>query len=86
LLGYSTWEGFVPNKHRRKVELLRKHPIAEIVSLAAELLSEDSFQRKISNARRDRDQRTMDLLNSSYNNWLEGRIERLGVELASNFD
>ncbi|MEM7785329.1 MAG: hypothetical protein AAF939_22715 [Planctomycetota bacterium] len=85
LFSYVTWEGFVPNKHRRKVELLGRHSFPEISKLAEELLAEDELQRKISAASRDREFELMDQLQRNLDQWLERRSDRLGVHLANRF-
>ena len=82
LLGYMTWEGTVPNKHRRKVELLGRHRYVEIARLAEELLTETSFKREMSVARRERNDRLLESITNDYEAWIELRLERLGQEIA----
>ena len=82
LLGYMTWEGTVPNKHRRKVELLCRHRYVEIARLAEELLTETSFKREMSVARRERNDGLLESITNDYETWIESRVERLGQEIA----
>ncbi|MEM9413554.1 MAG: hypothetical protein AAGA30_20770 [Planctomycetota bacterium] len=86
LFSYATWDGFVPNKHRRKVDLLSRHTILEISLLARELLAEDDFLRQISAARRDREWEQLRQLNHQYELWLDMRTDRLGSEISERFD
>ena len=82
LLGYTTWEGTVPNKHHRKVKLLCRHRYAEVSRLAEELLTETTFKREMSVARRERNHRLLESITNDYEAWIELRLERLGQEIA----
>lgn len=85
LFACMTWEGFVPNKHRRRVQLLRRHRLSEISLLAEELLAEDDFQRQLSAARREHESEFLQQIELRYDNWLDGRVDRLGEETAFRF-
>ena len=85
LLGYMTWEGIVPNKHRRKVKLLCRHRYVEISRLAEECLTETSFQREMSAARRENEHELLESIMKDYEAWIELRLERLGQEIAEQF-
>ena len=85
LFSYATWEGFVPNKHRRKVKLLVGHFESKVARVAKELLFEDNFQRQISAAHKDREWDTLDQLQTDLQTWLACRGERVGEETAERF-
>jgi hypothetical protein len=85
LFSYMTWEGFVPNKHRRKVDLLLRHPYRTIAALAEELLAEDDFQRELSAARREHEAEMLADIESRYERWIDSRVERIGKEIAERF-
>ena len=86
LLASITWEGFIPQKARRRVERLRRHRFAGISLLAEELLQEDELRRQISAARRNRELETLIKLQRACDQWLAGRMERLGHDLALRLD
>ena len=85
LFSYVTWEGFIPHKHRRKVQLLTKHLQSEIAMVAQEMLLEDDFQRRISAAQRDRRWKTLTTLEMDFETWREMRPVRVGEQVAGRF-
>ncbi len=85
LFGYMTWEGFVPNRHRRKVDLLLRHRYRKVSALAEEMLADDDFQNDLSTARREHDSKLLQQIEQRYERWCAGRVDRLGEQIAERF-
>jgi len=80
-----TWEGIVPKKYQRKVKLLCRHRFSKIACLAEEMLIETTFQREMSEARREHEHELLDSIVCRHEMWVASRSERLGEEIAEQF-
>ena len=80
-----TWEGIVANKYHRKVKLLRRHRYPKISALAKEMLTETTFQRDMSAARREHEYDLLESIVEKHEAWAKLRLERLGADIAEQF-